>query len=346
MPAGLGCIADIDFLSDFLLPSAHCQRVYAVRRPARSSSVSCTVRSTAYFFSSRQTRFPVSSPARETMAMPAGYKPSPLGYGSPRSSPFRRPESPVSPTPLKGTPGGTATSPTGSWASRNQIPTSTSTPTPTQPAVSAPIGGSSSLFSSTPPASSWPAPASAMSQSTALSQLLPAQVRALREVFQILDRDSDGMVNREDVVDMLNQLGLPSKPADVSPFFPPASPQTIAMGSFLNSLAAALAAMSPSAELLSALSAFDEDDSGQVDLAELRDALLHTVPEPGERQLTEAEINQVVQGFTGRRAFTAKSKPGPSFGKRGEVFRYQDFVQSIAGGAPGNTAETEATREA
>jgi Ca2+-binding EF-hand superfamily protein len=32
-------------------------------------------------------------------------------------------------------------------------------------------------------------------------------VRTLREGFQILDRDSDGTVNREDVADMLNQLG-------------------------------------------------------------------------------------------------------------------------------------------
>ena len=29
----------------------------------------------------------------------------------------------------------------------------------------------------------------------------------MREGFQILDRDSDGVVNREDVADMLNQLG-------------------------------------------------------------------------------------------------------------------------------------------
>lgn len=43
--------------------------------------------------------------------------------------------------------------------------------------------------------------------SSALSQLQPAQVRTLREGFQILDRDSDGTVNREDVADMLNQLG-------------------------------------------------------------------------------------------------------------------------------------------
>lgn len=41
----------------------------------------------------------------------------------------------------------------------------------------------------------------------ALSKLQPAQVRELREVFQILDRDSDGQVGREDVADMLTQLG-------------------------------------------------------------------------------------------------------------------------------------------
>jgi Ca2+-binding EF-hand superfamily protein len=29
----------------------------------------------------------------------------------------------------------------------------------------------------------------------------------MREGFQILDRDSDGVVNRDDVADMLNQLG-------------------------------------------------------------------------------------------------------------------------------------------
>jgi len=41
----------------------------------------------------------------------------------------------------------------------------------------------------------------------ALSKLQPAQVRELREGFQILDRDNDGQVGRDDVADMLNQLG-------------------------------------------------------------------------------------------------------------------------------------------
>lgn len=45
------------------------------------------------------------------------------------------------------------------------------------------------------------------SHGNALSHLQPSQVRVLREGFQILDRDSDGVVNREDIADMLSQLG-------------------------------------------------------------------------------------------------------------------------------------------
>ena len=41
----------------------------------------------------------------------------------------------------------------------------------------------------------------------AMSQLQPPQVRTLREGFQLLDRDDDGVVNREDVAEMLTQLG-------------------------------------------------------------------------------------------------------------------------------------------
>ena len=41
-----------------------------------------------------------------------------------------------------------------------------------------------------------------------LAKLSPAQVRELREAFQLLDRDSDGHVGREDVADMLTNLGM------------------------------------------------------------------------------------------------------------------------------------------
>ncbi|KAI1417528.1 EF-hand [Hypoxylon sp. FL1857] len=262
------------------------------------------------------------------MAMPAGYKPSPLGYGSPRSSPFRRPESPASPS----TPRYTTPTPSPSKIGNAHTPSRFATvESPTSP-------DSTPRVHDMPPSQSLASPVhlrtqpplQSAAQGNALSQLQPAQLRVLRDGFQILDRDSDGVVNREDVVDMLNQLGLPSGPSDVSQFFPPAGPQTTTLAVFLNSIATTLAAMSPSAELLSAFSAFDDDDSGQVDLNELRDALLHTAPEPGERALTAFEVDKIMSGFCGRRAFSKHMAGGLS--KRGEVFRYQEFVNSIVGG--------------
>jgi hypothetical protein len=125
--------------------------------------------------------------------------------------------------------------------------------------------------------------------------------------------------------------GLSANSSDITAFFPPSTPQTVTLPAYLNSLAGLLASLSPSSELLSAFSAFDEDDSGQVDLVELRDALLHTAPEPGEKPLTEREIDKVMNGFTGRRAFGRHT--GGGMGKRGEVFKYQEFVASVAGGA-------------
>ena len=116
----------------------------------------------------------------------------------------------------------------------------------------------------------------------------------------------------------------------------------MALAAFLNSLSTTLAALSPSAELLSAFSAFDDDDSGQIDVAELRDALLNTAPEPGEQPLSEIEVDKVMNGFTGRRAFTKNMNSG--LGKRGEVFKYQDFVSSVAG-TNGNSESQEGSED-
>lgn len=206
----------------------------------------------------------------------------------------------------------------------------------------------------------------------ALSRLQPTQVGTLRDGFQILDRDCDGVVNHDDVADMLGQLGecswrhtsgkpgpaltrltmatlatgLPNGPSYLTPFFPPSRPTSISLAAFLNSLAEALAGLSPSSELLSAFSAFDDDDSGQVDWAELRAALLRPAAgsDPNERSLTAAEVDKIVDGFTGRRAFN-RNMTAQLGAKKGDVFRYQEFVDSIMGsngaGSEGASHETE-----
>ncbi|AEO57435.1 hypothetical protein MYCTH_2303602 [Thermothelomyces thermophilus ATCC 42464] len=270
------------------------------------------------------------------MSVPSTYKPSPLGYGtgSARSSPFRRPQSPASAAPLRQTtPSATPTKEGFSEVRAKFMGSSVTSPTPQEPRTSrghATVEDGLNTHVLEQRSIPRPTTSNSVGHGNALSQLQPSQVRTMREAFQILDRDSDGVVTREDVADMLNQLGLPSSAGDISHFFPPSAPQTMTMALFLNSIASSLAALSPSSELLSAFSAFDDDDSGQIDVAELRDALLHTAPEPGQEPLTALDVEKVIAGFTGRRAFSKHTAAG--LGKRGEVFRYQDFVNTIAGG--------------
>ncbi|KAH8815606.1 hypothetical protein F5884DRAFT_184053 [Xylogone sp. PMI_703] len=301
--------------------------------------------------------------------MTTPYKPSPLSYGSPRTSPFRRPESPASPSPLRQSTPNPNSNSTPVRTSINSTNTTTpsklvnsSTPRMMRATVESDTESERDLETKTwtprvlSPREREPSPtrgarsgsfgpmlgASPQSRgfggggggarvldNNAISKLAPAQVRELREGFQVLDRDSDGLVGREDVAEMLTQLGLPSTPQDLGQFFPPSHPQTLTLPTYLTMLSTLISSLSPASELISAFSAFDEDDSGQVDVAELRDALLHTAPETGGRALSEREIDQVMGGFVGRRAFSKHS----GLGRKGDVFRYTEFVTSVLGGS-------------
>lgn len=149
---------------------------------------------------------PQLPPLQTYYTMATSYKPSPLSYGSPRASPFRRPESPMSPSPLRQTtptPSPSKTAPaattpsrlanastptedTGTWTPRGLTPvTRQREPSPTRGA------NTSASYGDMLPTSR------RTGDSNALSKLQPAQVRELREGFQILDRDSDGQVGRE-----------------------------------------------------------------------------------------------------------------------------------------------------
>lgn len=146
---------------------------------------------------------------------------------SPRSSPFRRPESPLSPSTLRQTTPSASPTKAGRVNSNSRfVSSSASTPassanslTPRATAPPPPQHQQSptaddmfgSPRSQRAPLASTASTATAIGHGNALSQLQPAQVRTLREGFQILDRDSDGIVNREDVADMLNQLGMESR---------------------------------------------------------------------------------------------------------------------------------------
>lgn len=48
-------------------------------------------------------------------------------------------------------------------------------------------------------------------ETDAVSKLPVNQVREIREAFQVLDRDNDGLVNKDDVADVLANLGTLKK---------------------------------------------------------------------------------------------------------------------------------------
>ncbi|PGH16066.1 hypothetical protein AJ79_02046 [Helicocarpus griseus UAMH5409] len=291
------------------------------------------------------------------------YKPSPLSFGSPRTSPFRRPSVAATASPntvfrpsTPGSPGSKGPTPIQSPSKLNQSHTagdgsvftdSQVSPLAPRPREAAPSPtrashGRNGSFSSMMGSKLPERPAA---NGDTLSRLPPAQLREMREAFQVLDRDNDGQVNREDVADILLNLGQDSSSSATSQFFPPGAPQTLNLPTYLNSIANLLAPLSSAQELLNALSAFDEDDSGQIDMDELRDALLNTSPDADERPLTEREIDEVVSGFTGRRAFGSKGTKSTGFGgatKRSEVFRYQEFVGSLTGGTTATAATASA----
>ena len=163
----------------------------------------------------------------------------------------------------------------------------------------------------------------------------------MREAFSVLDHNNTGTISKSDVNETLSSLGI----SDSSQFFPPGTSQQLSLPQYLNQLANILAELSPPQELLNAFSAFDDDDSGQVDLSELKDALLHIAPSAGERALSERDIEGILGahgGFTGRRVFARnavgiagiKGLNGSVGGKKtGDVFRYQEFVGNLTGGA-------------
>jgi Ca2+-binding EF-hand superfamily protein len=165
----------------------------------------------------------------------------------------------------------------------------------------------------------------------------------MREAFSVLDSNSTGYITASSVIETLSSLGLQDSISSSS-FFPPNQTQQLSLPQFLNQLANILVALSPQQELLNAFAAFDDDDSGQVDIAELRDALLNTTQDPGEQALTGRDIERALDGFTGRRVFSRSavgiagvkglgSGSGNGSGrKNGDVFRYQEFVGNLTGG--------------
>ncbi|ETN36895.1 uncharacterized protein HMPREF1541_07882 [Cyphellophora europaea CBS 101466] len=300
---------------------------------------------------------------------------------SPRSSPFRRPGSPSSPTSARerpstppsqrgaspmtspsklkqsytvseeeededivGTPTRSSANHHGSYMrAQTEPPPSPSArrlPEPPKASETYSRPAARSIDSSRPPQRSNLTP-STLSQADPLSKLPPALLHNLRESFSVLDSNSSGHITPASISETLSSLGI--QESNLAQFFPSGQPQQLSLPQYLNQLASLLAALSPQQELLNAFSAFDDDDSGQIDVAELKSALLTTLPDPGEQRLAERDVDRALEGYTGRRILGRNT--GGISGVRGintpaqkrnggDVFRYQEFVANLTGGPP------------
>lgn len=156
------------------------------------------------------------------------------------------------------------------------------------------------------------------SASGALNQLSAVQISQLKESFTLLDKDGDGVISPEDLGAMLASLGLDASPAAVSQHLS-AAPSPFNLASYLTHLSQHLSLLSPVGDLMAAFEAFDENDDGIVDVEELKSALTGM----GERMSSE-DVDRALKGFTRRKGL----KRG---GGSGDVFRYREFVDLLAG---------------
>lgn len=155
----------------------------------------------------------------------------------------------------------------------------------------------------------------------------------MRESFEVLDSSNSGSINSASVSSALEQVGLEG--THLSSFFPPHAPATLNLAKYLDIISAPLAELSSNEELEAAFEAFDKDDSGQIDVAELRRALLTTTPDVGEEdfRMSEREVDGILAEFSGRRAFGARgvNRLGGGGSAKGEVFRWKEFMGAIGG---------------
>jgi Ca2+-binding EF-hand superfamily protein len=163
----------------------------------------------------------------------------------------------------------------------------------------------------------------------------------MRESFEVLDSSNSGTVNAAAVADMLEQMGMDNSTLALKDFFSPNAPTQLNLARYLDILSAPLADLSHNDELTAAFEAWDVDDSGQIDVIELRAALLHTAADPGEAKLGEQEVDSILGEFASRRHFGGK---GLTVAKgKGEVFRYKDFMASVSGGGMAADYSAEGT---
>ncbi|KAK9469746.1 hypothetical protein V1512DRAFT_200164 [Lipomyces arxii] len=125
--------------------------------------------------------------------------------------------------------------------------------------------------------------------SGAFTQLSQGQINQIKESFTMLDNDRDGVISANDLKIMLSSLGQNPSSQSVNDMLAQ-MPSPLQFPAYLTSMSAILSRFSRKEQLVSAFSAFDEDDNGQADVAELKESLI-------DNGFEEAEIERCFKPY-------------------------------------------------
>ena len=135
--------------------------------------------------------------------------------------------------------------------------------------------------------------------SNLLESLSPLQFSELKEVFSLIDRDSDGLILEKDLRDALNSLGMPCSDAVVSGMLAEAS-GNINLTMFITLFARRISTIENEDALLSAFKRLSE--SGPVSVEQLR-GITTTL---GSGRVSVAEFDEFATPFSAGKHFDYK----------------------------------------
>ncbi|PWY99961.1 EF-hand [Testicularia cyperi] len=153
------------------------------------------------------------------------------------------------------------------------------------------------------------------SSSALYTAFSPKQIQGFKEAFNMIDTDSDGLITRQDLSTMLENLAVPVTPSSLDAYFPAGTaaggtPKGINFTQFLTMFGEHLAELDDQTVLMEAFECFDEKDVGKIDAHELR----FWLSQVGDK-MTDAEVDRLLSG--------------PFMDKSGKMFDYKAFVEAV-----------------
>lgn len=116
------------------------------------------------------------------------------------------------------------------------------------------------------------------------------QIAEFKEAFSIIDHDSDGFIDKEDLKDMLASLGQNPSDEYIDDMMSEA-PGTINFTMFLTLMGEKLSGTDPEAEIMQAFEAFDDKLLGTINADDLREYMTTM----GDR-FTDEEVDIMFKG--------------------------------------------------